>query len=625
MSSASSKLAAFERYLSSSHTRFSTADRAIEQLKKHGPPSVAAAFNYIRPGGRVEAACQAIVVLSDHMSKDVCGTSQKIQTCWKPRLFEWVTFFLRALLTSTHIETEVVFRDPIIFSLPDLLDFDNKSSHLVAVKKASSSYLQPLLSQTWIFMADTRHPHMAPWSALLTDVTVSFFSPSSAATRPFGAPPNDPRLSELPHPYQVNAALGKKLLRYLEDKFHRLEFESTEGGPGLGTELEELKLCIILLDMGSECFADPLADTRCNPICIGEDNYKTAIRLMCRILRFFLRKFTWLYQASIERHDEVRNAYLTVGCILLILVESVSANTPGRVQHMIESGIIKSLFYADNLYYIYKLGEKGHKEQRDLFPEGAAKLLDRIAVFIVHYSVLRAWIREVHSFWRTEGILPRIRQSGLLEKAWNNVLGKVEKLDLVRYNLKCRGMCAYEECPLFCEEGSKSNLTIQYLRCTGCSTAIYCSRACRKLDWKYQHKVQCFQRPRALHAGGIPDLGHRDHKFFGLIVSFYVQTHFQVLTTMVYVRRLSNPSPYPLQNRNPFLCLDFRGSKFPLPGDPTLLSKSTTEDTIQREWVKTGLNELLVIAIFPLKPGATEGGTSIARVFDFPLEGLRRN
>ncbi|KAK1223623.1 hypothetical protein PQX77_013501 [Marasmius sp. AFHP31] len=434
MSSGSSKLTAFLKYRSLSRSRFLTVDRAIEQLKKYGPPSVST-VNNIRSGNRVEAACQAIVALSYHMSKDVHGTSSKMGAFWEPHIFNWVAFFLQALLTSTHIETEVVFRDPIIFSLPDLLDVDNKSSSSAAVKKASSPYLRPLLSQTWIFMADTRHPHMAPWSTLLTDVTAIALSPSSAATRPFEAPPNDSRLSETPRPYQLNAALGRKLLQYLEDKFHRLEFESTKGGPSLGTELEELKLCIILFDMGSDCFAVQVAAERCNPICIGEDNYKTAVRLMCRILRFLLRKFTWLYQVSIECH-EVRNAYLTVGCILFILVESVSVNTPARVQYMIESGIVKTLFYANDLYY--KLGERGPKEQRGLFPERAAKLLDRIAIFIVHYPVLRAWIREVHAFWRTEGILPRIRQSRLLEKAWNNVLGKVEKLDLTgSINTKC--------------------------------------------------------------------------------------------------------------------------------------------------------------------------------------------
>ncbi|KAK1226620.1 hypothetical protein PQX77_010401 [Marasmius sp. AFHP31] len=230
MSSGSSKLTAFLKYQSVSRSRFLTADRAIEQLRKYGPPSLSI-VNYVRPGNRVEAACQAMVTLSYHMSKDVHGTLTKMEGFWEPHLFKWVTFFLRALLSSTHVEIEVLFRDPIIFSLPDLLDADNKSSSSAALKQASSPYLRPLLSQTWIFMADTRHPHMTPWSTLLTDVTAISPSPSSAATRPSEAPPIDSTLSEIPRPYQPNAALGKKLLQYLEDNFHRLESQSTKGGP----------------------------------------------------------------------------------------------------------------------------------------------------------------------------------------------------------------------------------------------------------------------------------------------------------------------------------------------------------------------------------------------------------
>ncbi|KAK1219496.1 hypothetical protein PQX77_017786 [Marasmius sp. AFHP31] len=534
---------------------------------------------------------------------------------WEPDISKWIVFFLRTLITSRNVETGVPIRDHILLSLPELLDFENKSPLSAPVKQASSPYLKPLLTQIWVYMVDTNHPHMPPWSALLYDITV--LSRNHPST-PSQFPPNDLRF-DLPRPYvdKVDAALGKKLLRYLQHTLNQLQYESAKGRP-IAYELAELKACVLLLSEGAECFTNG----RENPICIGEANHATAIQLLCRILRFLLRKCTWLHKVSIKR-KEFTDAYTAVVCIMLTLLEPVGVNTPARVQYMIESGVVKTLFKAPGSFY--RLGEEGADGIRGVFQERSAKLIDRIALFMVHMPPLRAVTRDDPQMWENPMVTYGIKQSEVLDNAWANLLAKVKEMDDIRNQLKFRGLCEYDECPSSREKGSRSNTEIQYVRCTGCFVAIYCSLACRKADWKSEHKEQCPRLAGEIR-DGIPHLSRTGRRFLSLIVSSYIKSYAQTLTNMVKTHRRSHSSLNTLKSRHPILYLDFDHPRVPSPESAVLLSDgfpsgedSGLTEAIKKGWEGTGSGEILVVAMFPWQ--VDRGGWPLDTVFGFPLVG----
>ncbi|KAJ8091883.1 hypothetical protein PM082_024116 [Marasmius tenuissimus] len=243
-------------------------------------------------------------------------------------------------------------------------------------------------------------------------------------------------------------------------------------------------------------------------------------------------------------------------------------STPSQIEQLIESGIISSLYYAADVYYVR--GRADISPGADGFLELAANLLDHITIFIPHLCVLRAVIRDIHGFCSTalDNFSPGIKQSKALGIVWRRLFDKSDAFYLIRCNFKQMGLCEYDKCPTSLERPtplapqSQKNLGTRYLRCMGCSTMLYCSHACRKADWQVRHKKECPQRSQELRSRPFK-FDYNDRRLVSVLLSIYVRTQAQSLAAMIEAYNRSNPPSRRNHTRKPLVWLDFQR-----PGNP---------------------------------------------------------
>ncbi|KAJ8075404.1 hypothetical protein PM082_019742 [Marasmius tenuissimus] len=597
-------------------SRFPNPLRAIEYLRKNGAPS-STTIDIFNPGSRVEVACQSIVSLSFHLIGRANATASQIWTHWEPSVAKWIAVFLQMVLTSVHVPREEADNTILIYIvdvIPSILDAEDKAtSATVAIKKGAAPYLQPLVAQVWLFLVDTEYPLIEPWSTLLihlTDYTRDLPSSTSSALQ---APPHARRFSKIPHPYPIDAKLGKRLLVQLQLKIRRFT-----KGKDLG--VDGFKTFLMILVVGKQCFQGT------NPICMGEENHNEALRLMGRILAIILRKASWLHEQPIES-TQVNNAYHIATCLLNVFRQDLQIDKPSRIQSLVESGIVTSLYYTADCYYT--LGMANADDETGGFIGAAASLLDQIATFLIHHRVLRALLRNIHRFRRIalDEFSPGIKQSKVLRHAWRNLLGKADELHMLRRTTKYMGLqCENAGCPIFHAPMSQKNLEIRYFRCSGCFTSIYCSPACQRADWRTRHKGECAQGAQLVR-DGTPHMDRRAIPLIGLLLDGYTRIHARNITTMVKAHRRTNASARELQTHNPILNLNFNQPHLPLVQDATLhdgipeeFAKTQPDlfGAVERQWKASGLNELVIWAVFPMQTGqATFPHTSVVK---FPCE-----
>ncbi|KAJ8091887.1 hypothetical protein PM082_024120 [Marasmius tenuissimus] len=588
-------------YRSQSLSSFPTAAKAIDRLKRFSSPPLNTIDNS-RPSSRIETACQAITSLAFHMQLDIEATSLQLWNNWEPSIAKWVVFLLRKLLL-THQNSSLGTVDGtnnlehLLFSIPDLLDHENELPFSEAVKHGSSLYLQPLTAQIWYLLVEIEHPHLVAWSSLLLDLVVCPNAPLPSACLAFSAPPNDSRLSNIPILYSLDAKLGEMLLQRLNNRIARLHAKDLKR-----YELNELKYVLMVLTTGSQCFKG------FNPILIGEDNHNTTLRLMTRILSVLLVKKAFLHKKPAGTL-ELLEAHEIVTSILIAFTHLLPIDTPSRIQQIVESGIVEALYYAAD-YYVDSAG------RQYTFAQTASGVLDIIATFLVHYSILRPFVRRVRKFWDCYlvGFPPRIEHSGLLKRSWTNILSKAVELYGSREGIKQRGVCDYSLCPISRAEPSEAHSKIQYLRCMGCSANIYCSLTCRAGDWRQGHRMECPQRAQAVRDGTLP-VTRADIMLCGLLAKSYLHANAQTLTSMIKNYRNSHPSLREM-GRNPIIYLDFNRPDPPPTRDVKLLDGAHDQgglsganlgffEELEGQWNDIGLDKVLMWASFPVRTGVS--------------------
>ncbi|KAL0063859.1 hypothetical protein AAF712_009212 [Marasmius tenuissimus] len=631
MSGHSIRVQAFFNYSSDALSNFPTAAEAFDKLKTVGPPSVLT-LNVSHPSRRVDTACQAITSLACYMQTDLDATSYGMTTHWETSVSKWVVFFLRNAI--------IFFQDPstleigpnvleyFLFALPNLLNYNNESVAMRSLRNRALPYLHPLIAQIWPFLIDegseSEHPLTNSWSTLLISCTINREEPQPP---PSSVSPRNHSLLPSITPRSLDGiVLGKKILAVLNLRIERVAIKNA----GAASEIEDLKTMVLILIMGSDALQYD-SDQTANPIYIGGENYIAALRSMSRIVSILLRKRTNIHRQHIES-AVLKDAYTTVSAILLAFVtDGLGIDTPGRVQAVIESGIVQSLYYAADCFY--DLSEKQVGPAKFVFVDLAASVLDRICTFIVHHDVLRAFMRSTSGLWTfgEEDITPiRAKGSEKLRSAWDNVRGKSMMADSIRWVLKQRGICDSLQCPAQRSYG-EHNLDIQYLRCTGCFNKIYCSLECRKAHWKQHHKVDCARHARNI-SDDILEISRNDLKLFRILVEHYLRAYGGIINTRVNEFRHSRPSFEGLRNvRNPILYINYVRRDLPGPENMAILDcvreRSGREykggreylASLQKKWDESGLEKLVVWAAFPLQSGVST--KSVTKTVHFPVEG----
>ncbi|KAJ8096212.1 hypothetical protein PM082_011341 [Marasmius tenuissimus] len=242
---------------------------------------------------------------------------------------KWIVFFLRIVLTSVRVpreEAENTILLHIIDVIPDVLDAEDRATSATAAIKQ-----------------DLQSPRIGSSSSLLIYLSNYSHNPPLSAS-PFEASRYDRRFSNFPRPYLIDAKLGKRLLIELQLKVRRL------------TKSRDFRV----------------------------NNFRTFFLVL--VVGIILWKWTWLHKLPIES-TELKDAYSIATCLLFAFGESLRVDTPSRIQRLVESGIVTSLYYAADCYYT--LGRAEAATETGGFIEATTNLLDRIATFLSHYCVFK--------------------------------------------------------------------------------------------------------------------------------------------------------------------------------------------------------------------------------------------
>ncbi|KAK1235512.1 hypothetical protein PQX77_001259 [Marasmius sp. AFHP31] len=593
-----------EDHILRSMSRFPDAIRAIEYLRKAGSPRPAT-FDVLNPSHRIQKAAEAISALSSYTKRFHETTVTQLRAHLVPVVSPWVALFLlEAVLYygdhPTPTGTNIII-DHILFSVPPLF-FGLFPQDLKLIGHTTPT-LRPLVAQIWLYLLDIRSNLLGWWSTVLHRLVNNFDNP--------GAPLEFSHVAGVPRPYRVDTNLGRTILGHLDSSIGHLRKMNP-------LELTDFNMFVIVSMAVKQHF--PEADV--DPLWENA-NIDWTLRSIVRILNVLLRKLKPLPDRPIEGPAS-EAVYRIVASAMRVL--PLSLNSASKIRHIVDSGIIQALYHAQE--YFYQIDEvHGDKAPtpKDRFLPGVSRALGLIGTFLVYPSVLRSFVRSTRKFPKA---FPRcIQNSEQVYKAWMDITRKAESLQVVWHTYKQKCRCEFRRCTLLATIKQEPNAlkNVKYLRCSGCSSKIYCSVVCRKADWRAGHKAECAQLSKAMRAGSTCT-STSDLAFFEAVTHSYIATHLKTIIIMLTTYHQTHSTISHLisrPGRNPVLFLPFDRADIPsldvaqlLDADATinLFESHVSEDmenyrnpqplqSFKAEWEQTNSADLMVFATYPFHTG----------------------
>ncbi|KAJ7078719.1 hypothetical protein B0H15DRAFT_933706 [Mycena belliarum] len=159
-------------------------------------------------------------------------------------------------------------------------------------------------------------------------------------------------------------------------------------------------------------------------------------------------------------------------------------------------------------------------------------IIDVVQRSLVYRSVIRQFSVSLCDVHQTS--LEGIFAEDDINELWNNFLAVARNffaimLDLDANKLVSARACDYLECGLIA-------LKADFRRCSGCSTAHYCSEACQGKDWSV-HRRSC-EELRITRNKSRDGVSRRDRAFFGALVDrVYFQERTQIIPEVLSFMR----------------------------------------------------------------------------------------
>ncbi|KAJ8076013.1 hypothetical protein PM082_021995 [Marasmius tenuissimus] len=603
-----------EDHILQSLSCFPNATRAIEYLQKAGSPRPTI-FDVLNPKHRIQKAAEAITALSSYTKRFPDTTVTQLRAHLVPVVSPWIAFFLLNAVSyyQDHpIPTETIIFDHILFSVPPLF-FGLFPGDLKLIGHTTPT-LRPLVAQVWLYLLHNQSNLLGWWSTVLHRLVDNFDKP--------GAPPQFSNVAGVPRPYRVDTDLGRTILGRLDSSIGHLRKMNP-------LELTDFNMFVVVSMAVKQHFPKAVVDPLWENANVG-----WTLRSIVRILNILLRKLKPLPDQPIEGPKSEAVYRIVASALRVLPISLISAS---KIQHIVNSGIILALYHAQE--YFYQM-DKVHGDKaptpKDRFLPGVSRALGLIGTFLVYPSVLRSFVRSTRKLPKA---FPRcIQESEQLNTAWMDITRKAESLQGVRhtYKLKCR--CEFEGCTLRAtvkQEQPSALEKVKYLRCSGCSSKIYCSATCRKADWRAEHKAECARLSKALQSGSTCT-STSDLAFFEAVIHSYIATHFKTIIIMLTTYHQIESTIFHLINRpgrNPVLFLPFDRSDIPsldvaqlLDADATInLFESHISGDMQSyrnpeplrsfkaEWEQTNSADLMVFATYPFHTGLPQ--PFVTRIF----------
>ncbi|KAL0569253.1 hypothetical protein V5O48_012718 [Marasmius crinis-equi] len=418
---------------------------AIDCLRRSRIPD-AASFNLSYPGADVNSVIVAIVALVEHLDGPSPSVAiANIEKYWSSVIHPWVVFLLRQICREPSPPKGVDAFETILATMPPLLALPSsypEDTH--PTSHSSDSAIRPLVAQIWLQTVERYHTSWGPWSGLMTNMAESW----PAFVAPLGYP-ND-------------SNLGYIFLRHLK----RLTKGIATLPTSLVTDLADF-LCVISLD------GDIQESSLGRPSLRG-----AVVPALVRVISGVICKRKISRSAGDRNNERVAARRLVhVAAHLLLLV----VDDPNSVAKALGAGILKAVINAPGWVFT----ESDSASCATLF----RLVLDNISIFLAWPLVLRHFLKagkRIPVLGRLEMKLKAKNES--IWEAWERTKAKANELGGFRRELKeqVSPLCNYDQCP-----GTKVETKPDYLHCTGCFRAIYCSAGCQKSHWKSGHREFC--------------------------------------------------------------------------------------------------------------------------------------
>ncbi|KAL0068186.1 hypothetical protein AAF712_004846 [Marasmius tenuissimus] len=584
-------------YFAKALSRFPTISSTLEQIRRIGNPTHSIDISH--PDTKTLNAIEVIGALACHMQAKGPLTAAFVRRHWSTFFSRWIKFLLEKFIlvepqNSPNTPQGVDAVEHILTGVPIFLSFpeDGAADEIIAVVSASP-YLLHLVSQVWCKTIDTSHHTWGTWTIALGIVV--------AGSHPQYTPPQirDPSTPTLYRAKQGN--LGEILSRHISHEAQRLPTMDLR-------DLGYFKMFMMVICQ-PRCF-----DTE-HPTMLHK-NLQYSVPAYVAVLRGLLHKRKSLRNASIDGRECTDAQQIAMP--MMISLSEPRMHDPYRVREMLKDGLIEAIFKAYPCFFLNTAAAE--PTVGDPFGNCAVGIIELISKYLGYSSVLRQFLRTVKKITDAPGDLEgKVRgKSSAIWSSWEGAKAKANGFYRLYQNVKETGMCSSEECRTHQVLPAEELRQLQFSRCVGCLTAVYCSRGCQKAHWITVHRERCSQTAKILQDGMGIVVPYHDFKLWQKWIDLYISRNAEYIMA-AHRRYISSnrTNPY-IQNgsKNPILILDFDQPRIPAPVDcvewtdpVTLLTRKreqyglTNTGQVERynqKWAEPTVNErnVLVMAIF---------------------------
>ncbi|KAL0565383.1 hypothetical protein V5O48_016643 [Marasmius crinis-equi] len=546
------------QFTDESFRRFQNIDNAIRKLRQIGvPPSSVHALtpNILEDVLQVFGALVS-AKMTFRLRRATNQNTHWLESNWANLIGPWILFIVQELIPFTDVDGTItpqildciqksMWTIPLFLILLHEL-YDHQPAE-VEMLRQSTPGLDFLIVQTWYKVLQQYHPATATWTILI-------FTMLDRATN---------RLSMLitidnAIPVSVEEA-DIALIRHINREAQRIP--TTEP-----SDLMYMREYLAIHGSWSALQYDHK----------GQSSTPFAILETLPSLAGFV--FKLLYKRKSLQRASIGDMESKAAHLALQTLEYTSgafAPVYLSVCQILDAGLISALFKVSPCFFECDLRSK----QQEKIPSLLCEFLDKVSKLLVYPTILHTFLTQTKK--ATGGKLEKLEEEmrSKSEELWAGWRRTIERANLfrdLRRSFKAKGVllkCGYEQC-------GNSYKGVQFLRCTGCSVTIYCSRECRKLDWAWDHRNECSGLRRDIRSEKRT-IYDDDYHFFQEFISYYIQKYLpKIMDSLAELRSSAKSGNLPpddlrlvdYEKRNPFVILDFEKAENPFGDDCIVLA-----------------------------------------------------
>ncbi|ESK89260.1 hypothetical protein Moror_5145 [Moniliophthora roreri MCA 2997] len=511
--------------------RYPTARQAVGGLRRLGrPPQKLDSSQY---GDKIEAALDALGVLGDdipprptQIPPGFRESVEFIKANWIQCIGPWVQKFLQLAEEESFSPPYPLIVDKVLFVIPKLASYPYQctggSSEAESVELLKMApYLCFSATKVWLKTLGAMHWTWMSWAELMTGLFV------------------------VNNPNRMSVVLADTLGQYPEESKEvagsAIQLFNLLSGRLSSRQITPRDFIGVHMALGFMmiCFSDGDQSPLYTPFLAS-----WGVKALVKLLDSLVSKRAIVFASTGTKVNDD----LAVLDALLTLLEATSNSVLGWMDAL-DAGLLITMFNTGKLYppaspedQSATLGRLWHHYNG---------ILQFLSLYMVYPDVLRCFLKAMRRVISDEGLEERMKHNRSFWRTWKECKRKAKMLRIMKDSLKDpvklgSTVCSYLFCPLKDDDSPRETPEgfSRFLRCTGCHSAIYCSRTCQRKHWKASHKGRCNELAQALKGNltlhyhcthidlfippiqeGRPYISDRDRAFFVHLITFYIWEH----------------------------------------------------------------------------------------------------